>query len=311
MTISPFDTGLREVLLQAAVSAPSMHNTQPWLFRFDGNHVDVYRDVSRELPAEDPDGRVALLSLGTVVLNLRVAAAHGGLDARLDPLPNDSERLASVRLTLVREATPEAGLLASLYPYLGFRRTNRMPYYAPVTTALLRDELRTAAEAEKAALEWVEDDRRARWLLRLEEQALADDADDPRKAVERERWVGGDRLADGVPAGSLAPGRPGTSASSLAVLSTKADTQADRLHAGIAMQRVWLTATRRRLELAPMTAAVAHRELRWMICDPLAGRPEPQVILRLGFGPFVLPTPRRRTPSSCSRTKTSREQNRH
>ncbi|GAB3430920.1 nitroreductase family protein [Flindersiella endophytica] len=288
-----FQAELRDHLLRAAVLAPSMHNTQPWLFGFSGDCVDVYRDVARELPAEDPDGRAALLSLGAVVLNLQVAAARKGLRARLGPLPSGSEELSSVRLTLEREASPEVGLLARLYPSVATRRTNRQPFYAAVTTALLREDLRTAAAAEGAELEWAEDSARARWLLRLESDALADDACDPRKVVERRRWVGGERTADGVPSSSLAPGLLANAGTSLAVLSTKTDDQADRLLAGIALQRVWLTATKRRVAMSLLTAAVAHRGLRWMICDPLSGRPEPQALLRLGFGPFVLPTPRR------------------
>src|SRR6266545_3262194 len=45
--------GDRDELLRAAVAAPSMHNTQPWRFRFAGAIVEVHRDRSRELPAED------------------------------------------------------------------------------------------------------------------------------------------------------------------------------------------------------------------------------------------------------------------
>lgn len=292
MAVSQPDTELRDRLLQAAVSAPSMHNTQPWLFRFGANRVDVYRDVARELPAEDPDGRAALLSLGAVVFNLQVAAAQGGWRARLDPLPGRNECLSTVTLTLERGTSPENNQLIHLYPYIRSRRTNRMPYYAPVTTVLLREELCAAASAEGASLEWAEDHSRVR-LLKLEAQALADDARDTRKVAERERWVGGVRPADGIPSSSLSPRMLKDSTCSLAVLSTKTDDQADRLQAGIALQRIWLTATRRRLEVSPLTAAVSHHDLRWMICDPLAGRPEPQAILRLGFGSYVIPTPRR------------------
>lgn len=69
----------REALLDAAVLAPSMHNTQPWRFRFVGETVEVYRDRTRELPAEDPSRRMLFVSLGAAIFNLRVAAAAQGI----------------------------------------------------------------------------------------------------------------------------------------------------------------------------------------------------------------------------------------
>ena len=52
----------RDELLRAAVAAPSMHNSQPWKFRFRGWVVEVHRDRAREQPAEDPDRRMLFLT---------------------------------------------------------------------------------------------------------------------------------------------------------------------------------------------------------------------------------------------------------
>ncbi|WP_343238569.1 nitroreductase family protein, partial [Streptomyces sp. SID13031] len=38
-----------DVLLAAAVAAPSMHNTQPWRFEVNGTVIDVFLDGSRAL----------------------------------------------------------------------------------------------------------------------------------------------------------------------------------------------------------------------------------------------------------------------
>ena len=47
-----------DILLGAAVAAPSMDNTQPWRFEVGGHVIDLFLDGSRTLPAEDPTGRV-------------------------------------------------------------------------------------------------------------------------------------------------------------------------------------------------------------------------------------------------------------
>ncbi|HEY3002137.1 MAG TPA: nitroreductase family protein, partial [Kribbellaceae bacterium] len=65
-----------DILLTAAVAAPSMHNTQPWRFEVGGRAIDVFLDESRSLPAEDPSGRAMRIAAGAAVLNLRIAAAH-------------------------------------------------------------------------------------------------------------------------------------------------------------------------------------------------------------------------------------------
>lgn len=43
-----------------AVRAPSVHNTQPWHFRFGHGGLHLYADPARHLTATDPDGRRTL-----------------------------------------------------------------------------------------------------------------------------------------------------------------------------------------------------------------------------------------------------------
>src|SRR5918994_5483870 len=127
MHFGKLDAAERDVLLQAAILAPSMHNTQPWKFRFHGTTVEVHRDPRYELPAEDPERRMVLISIGAVLLNLRVAAASLGYDVAVGVDPDPGR-------TLVAELTvalmPGAGdhSLAGLFPALGRRRTNRQPF---------------------------------------------------------------------------------------------------------------------------------------------------------------------------------------
>ena len=65
-------------LVAAATLAPSMHNTQPWRFRFDpaGETISLYADPARMLPVADPDGRSLHISCGAALFNLRLGASH-------------------------------------------------------------------------------------------------------------------------------------------------------------------------------------------------------------------------------------------
>ena len=64
--------------VRAAIKAPSIHNTQPWLFLLGPDGIEVHSDLSRRLPAIDPTGRGMHISLGAAVFNLRVALAYRG-----------------------------------------------------------------------------------------------------------------------------------------------------------------------------------------------------------------------------------------
>ena len=59
--------------LEAAIRAPSMHNSQPWRFRIEGNAVLVIADPSRGLPVADAGGWGTRIACGAAALNLRLA----------------------------------------------------------------------------------------------------------------------------------------------------------------------------------------------------------------------------------------------
>jgi hypothetical protein len=314
VAVPELDPGEREVLLTGAILAPSMHNTQPWLFRFCQCTVEVHRDPSRDLGAEDPDGRLTLIGVGAAIFNLRVAAASLGREATtvLWPDPNRPTLAAEVRLG---SALSEIAEQADLFPYLSRRRTNRFPFEdRPVPTEVQQD-LTLAAAIEGAKLDWVEDASRARRLLQLASDADFAEADDPARIVERGMWVGGERTDDGVPSTSLGP-RAAESSSpvrdlavdpgdrlrdsarfephpTFAVLSTARHDPTAWLVAGQALQRTLLVATSHGLAVSLLNQPVEHKDLRQLIRDQQSGWGEPQAVLRLGYGPDVLPTPRR------------------
>lgn len=60
-------------LVRAAVLAPSLHNSQPWLFACSDNALLLYADGRRRLPFCDPYGRQLVISAGAALFNLRLA----------------------------------------------------------------------------------------------------------------------------------------------------------------------------------------------------------------------------------------------
>src|SRR6516225_2582864 len=120
--------------LRYAVLAPSSHNTQPWLFRIEGDHVDVLADRSRALPVVDPDDRELVISCGAALHHLRTALAAFGeqADVQLLPYPGVLDVLA--RVGAHGPAEPDAHARERLAAAVR-RRTTRRPFQrGPVST---------------------------------------------------------------------------------------------------------------------------------------------------------------------------------
>jgi nitroreductase len=304
--------GDRDAMLRAAVVAPSMHNTQPWRFRFHDRVVEVYRDRERELPAEDPDRRMLFVSLGAAIFNLRVEAAARGYGSQVRQLM-DQRRPDLV--AVVELGGPRSGRLERLAPYLIHRRTNRQPFSGQRLPAQVRVELTLSARIEGAELQWLDRPLR-RWSLRMAtNDAATTDDEDAGRTAERREWVGGDRDADGIPFTALGPRSAGgegvvrefaaTPADAtrpmalfepepqLAVLSTRYDGPMEWLRAGQALERVLLEATAHGVSTSLLNQVLEHEDLRAELDDPLAPGTRPQTVIRFGYGPPVPPTPRR------------------
>lgn len=299
--------------LTAAIAAPSVHNTQPWLFRLHDNAVEVLADPSRQLPLIDPQARELAISVGAAVFNLRVAIqAHGRVPLlHLLPPGGDPRLLARVTLGPYVPANETTGLLARAIPY---RHTNRRPFQdVPVPPEVL-DELSAAAGAEHGEVLFVDAALRDA-VFGIARAAENRRRNDPRYWIELGRWTRHtpDRR-DGVPPEAFGPWpvlesipirdfalveparrrtvRHFEHEPTVAVLYTGGDGPREWLRAGQALERALLTATVRGLATTLMTQPLEIPELRAMLADPTTGR-TPQAIIRVGYGPPSPPTPRR------------------
>ncbi|MEV4925367.1 Acg family FMN-binding oxidoreductase [Streptomyces roseoverticillatus] len=313
MTPPPLDDASVAQLVKDAAAAPSMHNAQPWRFRYSrgSGTFRLYADFERTMTHSDPQGRALHLGCGAALFNLRVAVASAGLHPEVALLPDasDASLLATVRMTAPGdEQDTELGLL---HPAVSERHTSRYPFAETDIPEDLRSALVDAAHREGATLAfpsaW-----HLRWVQELAEEAEARNLTDDGSGEDLARWTRtgpgeAGTAPDGVPDYAFGPrkhggrspvrdfsgGKPAAGLGAtpfesnphLAVLTTAEDGPRDWLVAGQAMERVLLLATAKGLASSFSTQALEWPDLRWPLRDPVTGTGQAQMILRLGYGP--------------------------
>lgn len=315
-----FDEARVAELVRDAVAAPSLHNAQPWRFRYTRGSCTfrLYADFERALPHSDPDARALHLGCGAALFNLRVAVANAGFHPGVTLLPDPDD---AALLATVEAGAPASGdvALALLHPAIHRRHSSRYPFAETGIPANLRTALAEAAREEGVALAFP-DSWHLRWTEELVEEAEARNLTDSGIGDDLARWTrigsaGSDTVTDGVPdyafgprkRGGRAPvrdftgGRPAPDLGStpfenephLAVLSTDGDLPRDWLRAGQAMERVLLLATLEGLATSFSTQALEWPDLRLSLRDPFSGTDHVQMMVRLGYGPQGPEVPRR------------------
>jgi nitroreductase len=320
VTAHPHDASLggeTEPLLRAAIAAPSLHNSQPWLFAVGNDEVRVYADPTRHLVHADPSGRAMLMSVGAALLNLRVAAEHLGrapaVTLETDASARGSEPLLVATVALDRHAG-EPGPLARLHDAVPTRRTNRRPFRDQPPPPAALAAMAAAARAEGAELTVYDDPADVAWTVGLLHEADLADRMDVAVPGERAAWIGGPGRDEGIPVGSLGPVPAdvetpfrdlgaGVAAPreyavfeqtpTVAVLATAADEPADWVRAGQALEHLLLEATTAGLAASFMNQPLEHPAFRARILAASPTAPFPQMLLRIGYGDPVPPTPRR------------------
>ncbi|MHA7815029.1 MAG: Acg family FMN-binding oxidoreductase [Pseudohaliea sp.] len=288
-------------LLEAAVQAPSSHNTQPWLFRLEDDVVHLLADRTRALPVNDPDDRELTISCGCALLNLRVAAAAAGLraDCRLLPDADDEDLLATVHLAVATGPGSDAPLAEEI----GRRRTLRKRFDdRAVPPAVLRDLLRTA-EDEGAWAVVVDDEAQRQAVAALVSEGDAMQWASPHWRRELAQWMHPRRRGDGLAlAGIVAPLAQvvvrtvdmGTGVGAkdhalaensplLLAIGTAGDSSEAWLRAGQALERLLLVACGHGLQAGYLNQPLQLPALRHRLQHCLGHDGFPQVLLRLGY----------------------------
>jgi len=304
-------------LLRYATLAPSRHNSQPWLFEIEGPEARVYADPRRALRAADADGREMVLSCAAAMENLRLAALHAGRAATMELLASRAGGIVA-RLRLEEPRRPNADE-ELLFGAVTTRRTNRLAFdERELAEGLVARLVREAADAgarlrvveghaRRAVADLVAEADRAQWAR-------------PRFRAELGAWTrtADSRSADGIPGYARGLGETasilerllvrfashgGPEANrdrqhllhtpSLLVLCTRDDGPPDWAVAGVAFERVLLRAAALGLASSYYSAAIEVGPARARLREVLGETGWPQVLFRLGYGPYVRATPRR------------------
>jgi nitroreductase len=306
------DESVECTLLEAAVAAPSIHNSQPWRFQIGPRRIELYADPARQLRIADSNGRSLLISCAAALFNLRVAAEHLGFHPRVRLLPSaDPIQVATVD---VDHRHQRPGLLENLYPAIWRRHTNRFPISNRTPSPSILARLGEAATQEDALLRIYDDLGEMREIVDQLRHAEFEARHTPQAAAERAAWVNSEAREDGIPVDSLGPmpaqpdaafrdlgdGRdlargfvPFEATPTVAVLSTRYDRPVDWVRAGQALQRILLVATNESLVASFMNQPLEQDELRQKLRSPLTGHGHTQMLMRIGYGTPVPPTPRR------------------
>ena len=304
--------------LRYAILAPSGHNTQPWLFRLTGDGVEILADRSRGLPVVDPDDRALTISCGAALELLVIALAGLGWECEVVSLPDAAAEDLLARVRPSARAEPDAESLR-LFTAIPARRTNRLAFEDRPLPADLGSELAAAARATGSSL-MVVTERGAKERL-ADLIAEGDRRQMSGKAFRRElvSWMhpNRSRSRDGIRGYSLGFGEVmslagplvvrtfdlgagqaakdrdlATGAPALAVLGTAEDSTAAWLGAGRALAQVLLRATAAGVSTSFLNQPIEVAALRPAVEEAVSVA-APQILLRLGYGPEVRPSPRR------------------
>lgn len=305
----------QRILLTAAGAAPSVLNTQPWLFRFTDQAVELHADGTRRLSALDSRGRQLVISCGAALYNLRTAARHLGYEPVVSALPAPDQPALLASVDLRRRRSPSAAD-ERLFAAIERRHTGRGRYSDERLPAELIARLEELAGNQGAMLRVLPRQELAT-LLELAAQADAALRQRPEVRDELAAWVGEDaaRHHAGIPTDALgmldtgirpairdfAPGvdvagrptGPSEAEPNLMLLSTFADETVNWLRAGLALQCLLLEITAAGLVASLLTQPMEDEQVRGWVRD--AGHPltHPQMILRVGHGAAGPATPRR------------------
>lgn len=314
------ETAVIQDAVRLACHAPSLYNSQPWLWVADGARLDLFLDPSRVMHT-DRSQRQALISCGAVLDHFRVAITAAGWTPGIDRFPNPDkpEHLATIEFTPSDCVTDDERRRADA---ILIRRSDRLPFMAPFTAPTnwesFETVLRSRIHAGAASLDVLPDDLRPRLAeaSRLTESLRLYDYS---YHSELDWWTAPFAASEGIPHSSLVSGAEsdrvgvgrafpvthnrerrthiGEDHSKILMLATDNDGRSDALSCGEALSTVLLECTMADFATCPVTHLTELSVSRELLAALTDHTDLPQVLIRVGVASALdkLPpaTPRR------------------
>ncbi|MEU1549737.1 hypothetical protein [Nocardia sp. NPDC005745] len=302
--------------LRLATRAPSVHNTQPWRWIFDGTRLHLYTDADRLLPSTDPHGRQLVISCGAVLHHARTTFADRGWRTYPTRVPDRQRPDHLAVIEFQPWADPPDGIHSRALA-IDRRRTDRLPMTEPDGFAEVLPRLRMLTSPHEVELSVLDDSARPR-LAAASEQVGALRRHDLLYQTELEWWTGHSENPEGVPAAALVsdaefarvgvgrafPPAPHSmrrarqeDRARLVVLGTEGDSVTQWLRTGEALSAVLLECTAAGLGTCALTHITELPTTRGLLGGLVPRPATPQVLIRVGTAPddtdLIPPTPRR------------------
>lgn len=296
-----------QFFVRFAILSPSNHNTQPWLFDLDGDHIELRSDRSRSLPATDPFDRELIISCGACLAFLAAAAKAFGSELQIDRYPNhlDTNLLARISIKNHTETQADTQIIDAILK----RRTNRNAFDAAPLPLEHKELLQLTAKQNGISTTWIDelDDRRR--LAQIIMDADKSQFEDPSFLRELAFWIRGPQTDanDGIPARAigisgvasyiaplvvrtfdLGDGKAARDnqlierSSGIIVFSTAFDEERDWLACGEALGSFLIAAEKLSLQVSYLNQPCEVNEMRFRLSllDSIQGNP--QLVLRVG-----------------------------
>ena len=308
-------------ILNYGLLAPSGHNTQPWLFKILDDEIELYADRTRSLPIADPDERELTISCGAALLQLKIAIRYFGYQDLVEVFPDakNPDLLAKIR---IGQDISASDTTKSLFHAIIKRRTNRLPFADRLLTDSLLSELQLATSSHDIQLQIIPETSRQA-ITDLIAQGDRLQLANPLFRQELANWIRSSNSSshDGMPiytqgiderletltpliswtirqfdlgkSQSAKDCKLAIQAPVLVLLMSQNDTPQDWLATGEALAHLILRARVDDVWASFLNQPIQIPELRSQIQGMFPQNGDPQILLRLGYGQDIKPTPRR------------------